>query len=159
MKGAIIDKGEQYFTFFKGLFQEIGNIQKDYNWLITGHECYPEDACYTDKLSKEWCWMTGEELTRMVENEDFQWIWGVLSAFPKDITEEEVLGYGFPVADGNEKIWQSPISMQHPLAVMEIIAWDSLLTILISKDECVVERLMQNNLFAKDLDEYINHVV
>ena len=28
------------------------------------------------RLSKEWCWITGKELTKMIETENFQWIWG-----------------------------------------------------------------------------------
>ena len=80
MKGAIIDKGEKYYTYLKELFASIGNVQKEYNWLITGHECYPQNPDYAKKLSQEYCWITGDELTNMVENEDFQWIWGVFSA-------------------------------------------------------------------------------
>ena len=154
MKGVVIDKGEKYFTFLGSIFGSIENIQKDYNWLITGHECYPQNAKYVEKLSKEWCWMTGEELTEMIEDENFQWIWGVLSAFPKDVTEDVVLKYKLPKADGNDKIWHNPISIQHPLSVMEIIAWDSSMTIFISRCNDIVEKLAVSNPLAEDLEEY-----
>lgn len=154
MKGVIIDKGENYFTFLRSIFESIENIQKDYNWLITGHECYPQNAKYVDRLSEKWCWMTGEALTEMIEDENFQWIWGVFSAFSKDITKEEVLKYKLPKADGNDEIWQNPISMQHPLSVMEIIAWDSSMTIFISSCDNIVEKLVINNSLAEDLEEY-----
>ena len=154
MKGVVIDKGERYFTFLGSIFSSIDNIQKKYNWLITGHECYPQITKYDEMLSKEWCWVTGEELTEMIENENFQWIWGVFSAFPKEITKEEVLKYKLPKADGNEKIWQNPISIQHPLSIMEIIAWDSSMTIFISRSNDIVEKLLVGNPLAEDLEEY-----
>ena len=154
VKGIVIDEGEKYFTYLKSIFGAIDNIQKDYNWLISGHECYPQDVNYAEKLSAKWCWMTGTELTEMIENEDFQWIWGVFSAFSKDVTKEEVLKYKLPNADGNDRIWQNPISMQHPLSIMEIIAWDSSMTIFISKSDDIIERMVKSNLLMKDLEEY-----
>lgn len=154
MKGVVINKGERYFTHLGSIFNSIENIQKDYNWLITGHECYPQNAEYVEKLSKEWCWLTGEELTEMIEDENFQWIWGVFSAFPKDVTKDMVLEYKLPKADGNNKIWKNPISIQHPLSVMEIIAWDSSMTIFISRGNDIVEKLIVSNPLAEDLEEY-----
>ncbi|MBP3568350.1 MAG: DUF2691 family protein [Lachnospiraceae bacterium] len=121
MKGIVIDKGEAHYTYLGSIFGSIENKQKDYNWLITGHECYPQNEKYAEKLSKEWCWITGAELTEMIEDENFQWIWGVFSAFPKDVTEDVVLKYRLSKADGNDRIFENPISMQHLLSVMEII--------------------------------------
>ena len=133
MKGIVIEKGEKYFTHLKKLFLSINGLQKNYNWLITAHECYPQDERYAKIWTEKYCWMTGDELTEMIEEEDFQWIWGVFSAFPKDISEEKVLGQALPEADGNVEIWQNPVSIQHPLAEIEIIAWDSSATVFISK--------------------------
>ena len=61
---------------------------------------------YVERLSKEWCWITGKELTKMIETENFQWIWGVFSAFPESVTKDDALKYELPKADGNEKIWK-----------------------------------------------------
>ena len=107
MKGAVIYRGEKYFTFLKKIFDSIENVQKNYNWLITGYECYPQNIKYVERLSKEWCWITGKELTKMIEKENFQWIWGVFSAFPQSVTKDDVLKYELPKADGNEKIWKN----------------------------------------------------
>ena len=117
MKGAVIYRGEKYFKFLKKIFDSIENVQKNYNWLITGYECYPQNIKYVERLSKEWCWITGKELTKMIETENFQWIWGVFSAFPESVTKDDALKYELPKADGNEKIWKNPISIQHPLSV------------------------------------------
>ena len=154
MKGVAIDKGQEYFTSLKSIFHSIDNIQKDYNWLITEQECYPQNEKYIEKLSSEWCWITGEELTEMIEDEDFQWIWGVFSAFPKDVTKEEVLKNKLPQAEGNTRIWQNPIGLQNPLSVIEIIAWDSSMTIFISSRDEIVEKLVARNPLAKDLEKY-----
>lgn len=81
MKGAVIHRGEKCFTFLKEIFDSIENVQKNYNWLITGYECYPQNIKYVERLSKEWCWITGKELTKMIETENFQCIWGVLIRF------------------------------------------------------------------------------
>lgn len=154
MKGVIIDKGDRYFTFLKNLFVSIGNVQKEYNWLITGHECYPQNMEYAKKLSGEYCWITGDELTNMVENENFQWIWGVFSAFPKNISQQEVLKSKLPYADGNTGLWQNPVSIQHPLAEMEIVAWDSSMTVIISKNDDIIEKLIESRPWAEDLEKY-----
>ena len=96
MKGAILDKGEKYYTHMSKVFVAIKDEQLKCNWLITDCICYPETANYAEILSKEYTWLTGEELTRMIDIEDFQWIWAVLSGFPKTVSLEEVLKYKLP---------------------------------------------------------------
>ena len=156
LKGLVIDKGEEYFTYLKKIFDSIEDAQKNYNWLITGYECYPQNEKYIEKLSREWCWMTGEELTEMIEDENFQWIWGVFSAFPKTITRDKVLEYELPKADGNAKIWENPISMQNPLSILEIVAWDSSLTVVVSKYmDIIIDKMKEQGTkeFQKQLEE------
>ena len=60
----------------------------------------------------------------MLEKIDFQWIWGVFSAIPKQYSEEEMLGYELPYADGNSDIYKDDsFIIQHPLADIEIVAF------------------------------------
>ena len=35
--------------------------------------------------------MSGEELTRMIRQEDFQWVWGALLAFSTSCSKEQIL--------------------------------------------------------------------
>lgn len=98
--------------------------------------------------------MTGDELTNICKNEDFQWIWGVFSGFHKSVDKEDVLKNKLPQADGYTGFWQNPISIQHPLAEIEIVAWDSSLTIIISKDDNIIEEFRKKNLLAEDLEKY-----
>ena len=98
--------------------------------------------------------MTGDELTDICKNEDFQWIWGVFSGFHKSVDKEDVLKDKLPQADGYTGFWKNPISIQHPLAEIEIVAWDSSLTIIISKNDNIIEKFMKRNILAEDLEEY-----
>lgn len=154
LKGVVIRKGEEYYTYLKKIFTGINNVQTNYNWLITSYECYPQNIKYAEKLSGRYCWLTGNELTEMIENEDFQWIWGTFSGFAKNISKHDIMQYELPKADGYERIWQLPLSIQHPLAEIEIIAWDSAMTILISKQDEIANCLLRNNLLAEELEKY-----
>jgi hypothetical protein len=133
MYGAILEKGEDYYTYLYKVFSGINMVQKNYNWLITDIVSYPKIKEYEDLFSKEYCWISGEQLTKILEKEDFQWIWGVLSGFDKNIDIKEVLNYSLPYADGYEGFWKNPLSLQHPLASLEIVAWDSSSTLIIEE--------------------------
>ena len=154
MKGLILDKGETYFTHLKKVFLAINNVQNNYNWLITDHMCYPQIKEYAELFFNEYFWISGEKLTEMINKEDFQWIWAVLSGFKKDIPKEEVLKYNFPEADGYTGFWRNPISIQHTLADIEIVPWDSSLVLFISKDEDIVDNFKKGFPLAEDLEKY-----
>ena len=84
--GAINEKGEAYYTDLGRVFDSIGNRQAEYNWFITDCVCYPNHPETAAMLSKPYCWISGEDLTRLVRTENFQWIWAVLCGFDKAIT-------------------------------------------------------------------------
>ena len=154
MYGAILRKGEEYYTYLYRIFTGINMVQKDYNWLLTDIVAYPETKEYQDLFSKEYCWLSGEELTNIIEKEDFQWIWGVLSGFDKNIDIEEVLKYSVPYADGYEGFWGNPLSLQHPLASIEIVAWDSSLSLVISKNKQIIDNIRLVFPLSEDLEVY-----
>jgi hypothetical protein len=154
IKGAILNAGEEFYSNLKKVFKAINNKQSCYNWLITDCECYPQNHEYAEKLSKDYCWISGDELTHMVEEDDFQWIWAVLSGFNKNISFDDVLKYKFPYADGNQTTWKNPIDLQHPLASVEIIAWDSTSTVIIGKEDGLVDQFLEYFKLAKDLEKY-----
>lgn len=154
LKGAILNKGEKYYTYMGKVFAAIKGEQLKYNWLITDCVCYPKDSNYAELLSKEYAWLTGEELTHMIEIEDFQWIWAVLSGFPKGVSLEEVLKYKLPCADGFEGFWRSTLNIQHPLADIEIVPWDSSLVLAISRNDIIIDNFMNYFPLSQDLVEY-----
>lgn len=70
MKGVIIDNKEWIPTQLSNIFPLIGNIQNDYNWLITDYECYPRNEILRQFFSGEACYVTGEELTQIIQAVD-----------------------------------------------------------------------------------------
>lgn len=152
--GAILEKGEKCYTYLGRLFTAINGIQVKYNWLITDCVCYPCTSEIDARLSGEYCWLSGEELTAIADKEDFQWIWGVLSGFETDISLEHILKHPLPYADGNEGFWQNPLTMQHPLASVEIVPWDSSLTLMFSKQKEVIDMFRSYFPLSEDLARY-----
>lgn len=150
MKGCIIKNDE---ISIKDICNCIGDAEK-YNWLITNIECYPSNEEISKVLDNEYCWISGRNLLQLLDTEDFQWIWGVFSAFPKEIELREVLKYNYPYADGYKGFWKNPISVQHPLAISEIVAWDGSIILVIAKKNEIVDMLMEKNSFAQDLETY-----
>lgn len=150
--GAINEKGEQWYTQMGRVFEAIKNKQKDYNWLITDIDCVPQsiEECCTEN----YCWLTGEELSRIVSEDDGQWVWAVLSGFDKNIDLSEVLKYSKPYADGYKGFWKNPVSIQHPLAAIEIVAFDSSLTLFFSNQEDIVRDFLNFFPFSEELSAY-----
>jgi hypothetical protein len=150
MRSAILEKGERYYTNMARIFNAIDNEQLKYNWLITDCECYPEEINISKLFSEEYIWISGKKLTEIM-NKDFQFVWGVFSGFLPEVTLEEVLSYGLPFADGYKGFWVDDVSLQHPLAEVEIVAWDSSLTLFISKDDNLVQRFRNYFPLSEDL--------
>lgn len=109
-------------------------------------------------LSKDYCWISGDELTEIVGKEDFQWIWAVLSGFDKSVTLEEVLKYDFPRAEDYNGFWSKPISMQHPLARIEIVPWDSTMTMIFSDDKNIIDSFRAAYPFSVDFETYLDRL-
>lgn len=154
MKGAILEKGQTYYTQLRPIFESLDNAQLNYNWLITDFQGIPNNPDYDRMLNQDYCWLSGEQLTEMVREEDFQWIWATLSGFNKEIGMKQVLAYPLPFAEENQGFWQNPISIQHPLAEIEIVPFDSTLVLVISRSDMLVENFMRAYPLARDLSEY-----
>lgn len=149
---AILEKTQQVagFTDLNDVFRGIGNIQNAYNWLITDLECnhYP-DNCLLDNT----VWLSGEDLTALVRTHDIQFIWAVLSGFPKHLDRSELDMSIVPYANSNPAIWYANAKPQHPQADIEIICWDSTSTLVISENTRIIEHYKQTYSDARDLDQ------
>ena len=153
--GAISEEGEEYYTYLPKIFDAIDNAQLNYNWLITDCFCNFEIPVVTEVNKNGYCWISGEDLTKLVQNTHVQWIWAVLSGFPKDVPLSEVLKHPLPFADGYGGFWRNPISIQHPLATIEIVPWDSSSTLFFSTDKALVEKFKAGYPQSEDLSTYI----
>ena len=151
--GAILERGNRCYTHLLEILQAIEPVQNHYNWLITNCECFPRDLKTAKLLSGEYCFLNGSALTAFVEHEDFQWVWAVLSAFEKSLTLDKILAYPLPFADGNPGFWKNPIAIQHPLAQIEIVAFDSSLTLFLANNSNLTNRFRITFPDSEDLQE------
>lgn len=128
-----ISKGEDdYYTDILKVVNAIGGRSLNYNWLITEIETSTGDYFY-----EEYVIVSNDELLDNLENKEIQWIWGTFFAIPKKYKQEEILKYNLP---GVENIDKKEIKIQHPLAEIEIIAYDSTFVQLIAKDKTIAEK-------------------
>lgn len=133
------------------VFQAMDNAQLQYNWLITDCTCYPQNSDIEKLFDQEYCWLSGDELSAIIEQEDFQWIWACLCGFSKDITVEEILEHPLPSAEDYNGYYQNPVSLQHPLSSVEIVPSDSSCTLIISKDKSIIDNYMKRYPLCEEL--------
>lgn len=152
------------FLGINEILNSFKGLQKDYNWLLTDSEwSYSEN--YLDYFkdyrifgnggnSLNNYWITGENLTKLANNKEVYFIWGVFSAFDKNETidlddiEEE------PYADGNPNFWVENPIIQHPKAIAELVFWDSSYILLLSKDDDLTKNFRNTFDGWKDLNSY-----
>ena len=156
MNGVILHKGNQFYTFLYPIFEVIRDKQVNYNWLVTECDAWEEIFRKYDCTCCDKCfWISGEELTKLIrENANIQMVWGILSGFDKKYTLEEVLKYPKPYADMNCKLWENPITIQNPLATIEIVAFDSSCTLIKCMDRKLLETVKQEFPYCEDLEVY-----
>ena len=153
MYGRIVRKMKsQGFTDLREVFCVLGNAMQ-YNWLLSSYECYP---FIPGKIphDKDYVWLAGDEFMDIVEEYNIQFIWGIAAAFNKNITLEEVLQY--PIADAQEYVgyYQQSLTMQNPLADMEIYPIDSSFLIIVSKSQEVIEKFANEYSDSENLVQY-----
>lgn len=152
--GLIDQNIHEYYTYMNTVFDAIENAQKQYNWLVTDCVCYPKDKNIKQMLDREYCWLSGDELSELTYKEDFQWIWGALCGFEKDIPLDEILKHPLPSAENYDGYYNNPVSFQHPLSSLEIIPCDSSWVILISKNKSIIDSYKHKYPQAEDLSAF-----
>ena len=95
----------------------------------------------------------------MINQEDFQWIWAVLSGFRKDIPLEEILKYPLPCSVDYNGFWKNPLSIQHPLAEVEIVPWDSASTLIYSRRKDIVDSFRNYFPLSEDMTAYNEQLI
>lgn len=149
--GIIDRKNHEYYTYMSKVFEALDHTQLQYNWLVTDCVCYPRNEEVEQLLNQEYCWLSGSELSALIAQEDFQWIWGCLCGFSQDITREDVLKYPLPSAEGYNGYYQKPISLQHPLSSIEIVPCDSSWTLVISNKKKLIDNYLRRYPKCEDL--------
>ncbi len=154
IKGLILRRGEPFYSAFGKLFENLPQLSTQYNWLISNPQCYPQTPDFAKILEESHAWLTGRQLAEMLRQEDFQWIWGVLSAFPTTVSPEAVLRFPLPDGENGAAYWHNPIAFLHPLAEVEFGAFDSSCTVFLGKSAPLMEEISRLYPLAEDLEEY-----
>lgn len=94
MKKYVSYKDEKYYTYMLKLINSIGGRKLEYNWLITDIEAYPNSLKIKQTIDEnEYLLLSNDELMDMLEEEDFQFIWGKFYAISNKYSKEEILKY------------------------------------------------------------------
>jgi len=154
MNGLIIHElAKKSFTDLREVFDVLGCIATKYNWMLSDYECsiYPSAKIPTNE---QYAWLTGSELASVLVEHEIQFIWGVATAYTKEVKLEEILKHPLPFADGNEAFWKPEVTMQNPLSEIEIVPWDSSLLLVIAKSKELVEMFARKYPNSDDLAKY-----
>jgi len=143
-----------FYTDLAQVFAAFGGRQCEFNWLITDLEC----NWHPPELSHQPIWIAGADLTELIarttQDAMLQFIWGVLSAFRREVRIDAAALEVYPRADGNAALWEPDVRIQHPRAELEIVCWDSTSTLLLSRDDDLSRRFRAYFPEAVDLDDY-----
>lgn len=142
----VISRGDfKYYTRLKKIIFDLDLANKEYWWLISDIEAHPKKIDIEDFIyENDYVLIKTSELLKMLEEEDFQWIWAVFSVIPIDYTEEEILAYDLPQLQNIDKGEYNPFidapRLQHPLAEFELYAEDSSSMFMISNNETLLDK-------------------
>lgn len=137
-----------WHTDIKLIFDALEGRQREFNWLITDHETYP------DIFNEEIILLSGDILTDIVTRNKIQFVWGILSAFDKSVDIDMNNLSVIPTFDGEWKYGGENVHIQHPQAIAEIVCVDSSYTIFLSKDEDLSNKFLRYYLDAQDLHQW-----
>ena len=151
--GAIDVGNAPWYTNLTEVFQNIGHELESYNWLITDSEVNSRNGVCEHLNTHNYVFLSNEELTALLLKDQAQWMFGVLSGFCKDIPLQKILEYPLPRSD-HADFWSVPLSLQHPFAEIEIVPWDSMCVLVISKDKKTVDRFREAYPNSQDLEQY-----
>jgi len=137
-------KDIRFYTSMKDVEQWLQINLKNFDWHISDIDGGWEGI-------NDPCWVKGEDLEKKLSEYDYQFVWAVFSAFPKNTTP---LLSDAPYADGNEEFWKGNPEKQLEESVFEIVCWDSSATLFIGLSEVLSQNLQRNASGIKNLNKY-----
>jgi len=157
---------ERHNTYLKTIFEAMEHKQKDYNWLVTGHELYlcemnikdeEVEKVFEYKNGERYVFISGDELTKAMHEEDVQWIFGSFSAFNKSIAKGEILSgkYFMPGTEYDDRYMDSTF-LQHQLAEIEIGAFDGAYTVIKSTSKEIIDTILKNRPSVVGFDDFFD---
>lgn len=156
MQGLILNE-DGYVTYPYDVFRPIKEYVVSLNWRITNVECGGDGSSYAFPFEQtNDYFIDGESLFNMLNDHPrMQWWWGALSGFNKDIPWDEIRKN--PIIDISMKLPYLENEVHHlePLAVFEVIAFDSSETYVLADDPAIVNRLCEAFPNAENLEKYV----
>lgn len=145
-KKIVLNSNNYCYTYLDDVFYGLGNIVREYHWLIADYECnyYPCDILQQNRHN--YLWLTSDELFNLILGKDIQFIWGVFLTFKKHIKKEDILKYPLPSSHNND------ILFQNPLSELEILSLDSRELYILSRKDCYIHDFLLN---YPEAEEYI----
>ena len=143
MKRIISEKDFKYYTMLKQVLYDLKLADKEYWWLISDIEAYPHKKEYEELIYKDnYLLISTTDLVKMLEDDDFQWVWAVFSVIPFTFSKEKILNYELPffsdLREGQYNPFTDTPKLQHPLAEFEIYAADSSYMFMITDDDSLL---------------------
>ncbi len=145
MERVISKRDFKGYTLLRQILFDLELANKECWWLISNIEAYPSKKEYEEMIYKEdYLLMSTSDLIKMLEDEDFQWVWAVFSVIPFHHSKEDIVSFALPYLKDIETGQYNPCKdtpkLQHPLAKFELYAVDSSYMFLISDDKELLTR-------------------
>lgn len=145
MERVISKKDFKYYTMLRKIIVDLELENKEYWWLISNIEAYPNKENIKKTIyNEDYLLIKTTDLMKMLNEDDFQWIWAVFSVIPFKCDKEKILEYKLPhllyIEEGEYNPFTDMPILQHPLAVFEIYAVDSSYMFLISDNKDLLNR-------------------
>jgi hypothetical protein len=141
----------KYYTDMNIIMNPFKDSFIKYNWLINDYECnwYPKELNDLE-IKTECIWINGEQLYKIIEANEIQFIWAVFSGFNKSISFEEIMEYKLPKSEDYNH-WDNKNGTQNPLADIEIVSCDSSSLIFKSKNEHYINTFLKYFPLSKEI--------
>jgi hypothetical protein len=140
------------YTDLKTVFEVFGGREREYDWLLTELECN-----FPPELQDGGAWFfSGSDLSDLVRRQDppIQFIWAVLTGFDRGTSVDLAHLDMVPDANGNPDFWRGAPRIQYPNARVELVCFDSSLTLLITEDADLTSRFRAGFPEAVDLESF-----
>lgn len=146
MKINYIQENNRHIPWFTNLIDVFDWLEikaEDYDWHFSDVDGGWEEL-------NDPSWVKGEELAKRLKEYNYQFVWSVISAYPKGtmpfINDK-------PYADGNPEFWSGIPQKQLENSLFEIVCWDSSATLYIGLPQNLEEKLLKNAPGIKNLNK------
>lgn len=159
VKGLVLNEISETgtVTYPAGILNHIEDEVKSLNWRITNAVCLSDGTGYEFPFNDcVDCIMDGTQLLQLLNaHPDIQWVWGVLSGFPKTVDLQQI--HKRPVFDqqAEQPYLQHYIHHTEPEAVLELVAFDSTETYILADSDELISRLVKEYPASEDLVKYV----